>query len=602
MQAWYPQKWFQFLPNLSLGSALVTLNLSRSQWLHDEKGVQAVRAEAQGLRQNQTWDDDSVDTLVNLRRWARQTQTPICVADLLTLCGIKHYELEPERWKYKGRIVYRGDRIRDSDGNVLLFEETATTPTMIIALQITLWFGMLQHHKTTCSDAVQAFLQSWLDENDHTYVIIPEELWLPSWYEKFETGQKVVVRLAKSLYGRPMAGRWWQDHLSSCLRMLGGIELEVYPSNFIFRWNPSHHGGTVDQEFVLILNVYVDDLTLSGHECCHTSFWSALSKEVKMEAPQEIDARSGLLILGRKHFASRSVQESVMSFDMTTYVDQVVNTYCELAGMSVSSLKYVSTPCLSESSLSDQDLEVVGNLSHVASRILMRALWLSRLSRPDLSFVIGRLTSAVTRWTRFEDKQLHRCISYLHHHRDLLLTGRVDHAAEDDLSLEVFTDSDFGACPHTSRSTTGILMTVRTGRHHFPLYWTSKKQSSTARSTPEAESIALATAVFGEVQSAQTVLQQLAQKSVHAFYRQDNEAIVTILQTGYSARLRHMPRVHRINVASVHEVLQWEDQHLVKTPTDQQRANGFTKAIVPKDWPQMLEQLCLEWCNAPLDS
>ena len=163
--------------------------------------------------------------------------------------------------------MYRGDRIRDTDGNI--FQETATSPTAIIALQITLWFGLLADHIVTCSDAVQAFLQNWLEKDDWALIILPVELWKPE--RKFRCGEsaRLAIRLQKSLYRHPMAGKWWQQFLTSCVVALGGIELQEHPSNFIFRWNPSKHGGDVDHEYVLLLSIYVDDLTLSGHRCCH---------------------------------------------------------------------------------------------------------------------------------------------------------------------------------------------------------------------------------------------------------------------------------------------------------------------------------------------
>ena len=593
LEALYPHKFYRAIPSVLSGSALVTLNLSRSQWLKDEKGVQAVQHEAQGLRQNQTWDDASVDTIQNWKVWSRNTGIRIHIADLLTLCGIKHFELEPSQWKYKGRIVYRGDRIRDTDGNVVLFQETATSPTAIIALQITLWFGMLPDHIVTCSDAVQAFLQSWLDEDEYTLVLMPNELWLPSWKAKFGEAARLAVRLQKSLYGHPMAGKWWQNHLSSCLVSLGGIELQEHPSNFIFRWNPSEHGGEVNQEFVLLLNVYVDDLTLSGHRSCHSSFWKVLTAKVKLEPFQEVDV-SGHLILGRKHFIERSPSHTKVTFDMRTYVDQVVGTYCELTGISQQSLKKVTTPSFPESSMTDQELSQTGELSGLASKVLMRALWLSRLARPDISFIVGRLTTMVTRWSRFEDRQLHRCICYLHHSRDKVLVGHLDHEHEHEMSIEVYTDSDFAACPHTAKSTSGILIALKTGQSMYPLHWCSRKQSSVARSTPEAELIAMSTAMFTEVFNVQTMLEHLMQRQVPVNYRQDIQAVVQILGTGYSAKLRHAPRVHRVNVSSVHEVLTSEHAHAVwYTQTTEQIANGLTKVITPAEWPAMLKQLSI---------
>lgn len=95
----------------------------------------------------------------------------------MTLCGIKHFELDPSPWRWKGRIVYRGDQVRDEDNNTKLFE-TATTPTSLIALNAALRFACRKGNAASCSDAVQAFLQSELDDSDHAYVIIPAKLWL----------------------------------------------------------------------------------------------------------------------------------------------------------------------------------------------------------------------------------------------------------------------------------------------------------------------------------------------------------------------------------------------------------------------------------------
>ena len=140
----------------------------------------------------------------------------------------------------------------------------------------------------------------------------------------------------------------------------------------------------------------------------------------------------------------------------------------------------------------------------------------------------GRLTTRVTRWSRFEDRQLRRCICYLHHSREKVLTGWINHKNEDEASIDVYTDSDFAACPYSAKSTSGILIIIRTEGAVFPLYWTSRKQSSTARSTPEAEMIAMSTAMFSEAFSVQTMLEHLLQRSVRVTYKQDNLGVVQI--------------------------------------------------------------------------
>ena len=172
MECWYPQLWYKAIP------ALVTLNVPRKVWLQDPHGLEAVQKEAAELRANCTWDDSSVRLVSDLRSQAKRDQVPIKLAELLTIVGIKHYELSPDQWKWKGRICYRGDVVRDAYKNILVFTETATTPTSIIALNVVLWYACLAEHCALCADAIQAFLQSDSDPEEQTWVILPLELWL----------------------------------------------------------------------------------------------------------------------------------------------------------------------------------------------------------------------------------------------------------------------------------------------------------------------------------------------------------------------------------------------------------------------------------------
>ena len=70
----------------------------------------------------------------------------------------------------------------------------------------------------------------------------------------------------------------------------------------------------------------------------------------------------------------------------------------------------------------------------------------------------------------------------------------------------------------------------------------------------QAEMIALSTAMFSEAFSVQTMLEHLLQRSVRVTCKRDNLGVVQISKSGYSAKLRHAPRVHRVNISSVHEI------------------------------------------------
>ena len=95
----------------------------------------------------------------------------------------------------------------------------------------------------------------------------------------------------KSLYGHPQAGRLWQEYLEARIHELHGIPVEGFASNYVFHV----------QGHTLLLNVYVDDLTLSGAAHLHTSIWQQFQAKIKVEEPQMLKSDAPADILGRLH-------------------------------------------------------------------------------------------------------------------------------------------------------------------------------------------------------------------------------------------------------------------------------------------------------------
>jgi hypothetical protein len=206
------------------------------------------------------------------------------------------------------------------------------------------------------------------------------------------------VRLKKSLYGHPKAGRWWQDHLDRQLRNLGAQEMPMYPSNYLVPWKI---GGEI---ITLLINIYVDNLTLCGNTRCYSVFWTKLRELVKLEPEQYILGHEGILILGRKYYIKTENNHTTYELDMRLDADSIVEIYCEITGFERKRFRNVPTPHIPESSIIEEDLSQTGELGTDASRILMHLLWLLRLTRPDLSFIVTRLASRVTTWTKFENR------------------------------------------------------------------------------------------------------------------------------------------------------------------------------------------------------
>ena len=288
----------------------------------------------------------------------------------------------------------------------------------------------------------------------------------------------------------------------------------------------------------------------------------------------------------------RNPKQVVMTYDMRSYSKRIISFHCEITCMRPQKPCKVITPCLLENQVTDEELAHEGEMHACAERILMRCLWLSCLARPDIIFAVQRLASRIARWTKWEDRQMLRVatgeLPKLNGEYVMRAAVEPDQAP----TLLVYTDSDFASCPYTSKSTSGVVYVLRTGSSHFPLLWW-KKQSSTARSTTEAELIACASALFGEAPNLHAMIESLTEVRVAVSFQQDNQAAVTVIQSGYSAKLRHAGRVPRVNVASIHEQLDQGVFDLDYCETTARLANGFAKVIGQAEWQQTLKQLCL---------
>ena len=97
--------------------------------------------------------------------------------ELITICSIKYFERSEEYWKYKGRIVFRGDVVKDEYGAAAVFQELSASPTTVQSANPNLAYGCLLGNKTTQADAVRAYIQALLDTVHETWVLVPTELW-----------------------------------------------------------------------------------------------------------------------------------------------------------------------------------------------------------------------------------------------------------------------------------------------------------------------------------------------------------------------------------------------------------------------------------------
>merc|ERR1712185_223719 len=82
----------------------------------------------------------------------------------MDLCSEKHSELPLEKRKYKGRVVFRGDQVKDEDGFYAVFSEQGTSASHLAAAKFIDAIVRFPGNDGENADATSAYTQVSLDE------------------------------------------------------------------------------------------------------------------------------------------------------------------------------------------------------------------------------------------------------------------------------------------------------------------------------------------------------------------------------------------------------------------------------------------------------
>ena len=130
-----------------------------------------------------------------------------------------------------------------------------------------------------------------------------------------------------------------------------------------------------------------------------------------------------------------------MYYNMENFLGQCVERYCKLAKVPIGKLSKVATPFMDETKEDEQET-VRGELQPIAAKVLMKVLYAARMARFDLLRPTCALACLITKWTATADKRLHRLMSYIHHSKDMMMSGYVGDDVHD-IRLALYGNADF---------------------------------------------------------------------------------------------------------------------------------------------------------------
>jgi hypothetical protein len=510
---------------------------SKPEW------CEAMRAEHESLLENETWEEIA------------RSQVP---AGKQILRGKWVYTIKGNG-RYKARWVVKGCAQRPGFD----YDETYAAVSRSSSWRVLLAMAALKGWKIRQADITTAFLYGPIDHE--IYAELPEG---------FEQDGK-VCKLKKSIYGLKQAPKIWWETLSSKLVDMGFRQLAADPC--------------VYTDGKVIIDVHVDDLLLlSATDSKIDQVVLMLSKSFKVK---DLGGASRFLGIEIEY----NQEEKRLTLRQTQYIEDVLRRF----GMQNAAPK--STPMLPGERL-DPDVagEYLDDHSRERYQSAVGALnFLSCMTRPDLAFTMSILSKFTQRPQEQHNLVLQRTLRYLKSTKDLGTTYGLDGEREAHLKevLYGYTDADYGGTvvQEDSRSTGGYVFMLGNG----PVSWSSKRQSTTAISTTEAEYIGQFEAIK-EAESLRMFLEDLegtrlaepgeACTTEPTIIHADNTAAITIATTpGIKARAKHL----RLTLHWQRQIISEGRVKLQQVQSQEMIADGLTKPLVRAKHEKMLHQFSM---------
>ena len=171
------------------------INLFLPQALKIPAAKAAVDKEREKLDKISAWNLTKVKSKKDVIDEARTSGATVHFASLVDICHLKNAELEAKQQKYTGRVVLRGDIVKDNSGSYAVFTEQGSSASQMTAAKIMDIISRLLGCDGQAADAVSAYTQVKM-EDAHKLLKIPKLEYLDS---------STTTQMAKIMvqYGKP---------------------------------------------------------------------------------------------------------------------------------------------------------------------------------------------------------------------------------------------------------------------------------------------------------------------------------------------------------------------------------------------------------------
>lgn len=499
---------------------------------------------------------DAPDTYHQAMRSEHRLEwTAACNAEIDMMIQLKVWEEVPEgeateiltcRWvfalkrsqegvvtRFKARIVAQGFRQVHGVNVSETFAPTPTFSSLRLLLAMASRFGW----PVASFDVRSAFLHSDIDHD--VYIRPPPGV---------SVKPGCVLKLRKALYGTRQASRCWWLHLKTCLARIGFFPNLEDQSTYTYQ---SPQGKA-------FLWIHVDDgLFTASSLALISTLKASLSSVLDLKWDDQLSSIIGLRI--REVQGGFRLDQPILVNKITNFLPSAIKTRTPIQ----------SSDLLSNPSNGSFDVEYLSRIGCL--------LYLAQGSRPDITFAVHFLARFSMNPDASHWAALEHLISYVRYSASLSLP--ILAAGVLDSPVTTYVDANWGG--EGARSVHGFLSLA----WGAPVSWSSKRQTCCARSTCQAEYMALSFA-SKDACFLSSVLSHFLDIQP-PLIRCDNRAAVQISSDcGTRKEHRHVDREFHV----INELLFKKKVRLEWISTERQLADIFTKALGWRSVSNFLDQ------------
>lgn len=409
-----------------------------------------------------------------------------------------------ETVKYKARLVIKGCSQRPG----IDYTESFSPVVRFASLRYLLALAVKYDLDICQMDAVSAFLQG--DVEEEIYMKQPP---------LYESSEK-VCRLKKSLYGLKQASRQWNKKLDSTLKEMGLSQTKL---------DPCIYYKIEDDRNMIFMAIYVDDILIfTNNQNMKSHVKAELHKKFKMKDLGDLCYCIGIHI-------ERDRKNGIIYLDQRKYIMEVLQKY----GMS--DCKTVKTPMDVNTKFyekeNSEEIKILTDIPY--QEIIGCLLYVSQVTRPDISFVINMLSKYNSKPEMQHWLALKRVMRYLKGTQDYRLTYKQTPA---ETMTHGYCDADWASSGDDRRSCTGYTFLFQGGT----ISWNSKRQPTVALSTTEAEYMSLSSCVQEALwlkQLQESFWPHLKNEAM-VIYSDNQSSIKLSGSDGYHSRTKHIDVRH----------------------------------------------------------